>query len=166
MEHADIDDWECGDLMAALEVNTSLLTLDLKDNLIGEKEQLNVVMPEFDTGGEMIAEMLSVNKTLTELDVSWNSIRGDSALQVAECLEENEVIKVLILSHNAFGDEPSQKLGDVLSRHKSLKHVDLSYNGVTPKAAMVRAMRASERCAGKLGRAREREAGNRRASAR
>ena len=137
MEHADIDDLECGDLMEALHTNTSLLTLDLKNNLIGEKEQLNVVMPEFDTGGEVIAEMLSVNTTLTELDVSWNSIRGDSALQVAECLESNPTIKVLILAHNAFGDEPSQKIGDVLASHQSLKHVDLSFNGVTPKAAMV-----------------------------
>ena len=137
MEHADIDDFECGDLMTALQVNSSLLTLDLRDNLIGEKEQLNVVMPEFDTGGEMIAEMLSVNTTLTELDVSWNSIRGDSALQVAQSLEANGTIKILILSHNAFGDEPSQKLGDVLAHHPSLKHVDLSYNGVSPRAAMV-----------------------------
>ena len=54
MEHSDIDDFECGDLMEALKVNKSLVSLDLKDNLLGEKEQLNVVFPDFDTGGEVI----------------------------------------------------------------------------------------------------------------
>ena len=45
MEHSDIDDFECGDLMDALKVNKSLRSLDLQDNLLGEKEQLNVVLP-------------------------------------------------------------------------------------------------------------------------
>jgi len=58
MEHADVDDFECGDMMEAMIHNTSLLTLDLRDNLIGDKEQLNVVMPELLTGGEAVAEMM------------------------------------------------------------------------------------------------------------
>ena len=137
MENADIDDFECGDLMEALKINKSLKSLDLKDNLLGEKEQLNVVMPELLTGGEAIADMLTVNSTLTELDVSWNSIRGDSAMELAECLEDNNTLVTLILSHNAFGDHPSQYLGDILSRNTSLTHLDLSYNAVRPAAAMV-----------------------------
>lgn len=115
----------------------SLKTLILKDNLIGEKEQLNVVMPELLTGGEAIAEMIPINKTLTYLDVSWNSIRGDSAMQLSESLEENHSLKTLILSHNAFGDLPSQMMGDVLIRNTTLTHLDLSFNGVSPSAAMV-----------------------------
>ena len=137
MEHSDIDDFECGDLMDALKVNKSLQSLDLKDNLLGEKEQLNVVFPDFDTGGEVIGRMIAINTTLTELDISWNSIRGDSAMELAECLGENNVLKRLILSHNAFGDVPSQMLGDVLTRNTSLTHLDLSYNAVSPAAAMV-----------------------------
>ena len=137
MEHADVDDFECGDMMIAMEKNTSLLTLDLKDNLIGEKEQLNVVMPELITGGEAIAEMITINQTLTHLDVSWNSIRGDSAMELAVCLEKNHSIKTLIMAHNAFGDLPSQFLGDALTRNDTLMHLDLSFNGVSPSAAMV-----------------------------
>ncbi|GMH77693.1 hypothetical protein TL16_g07497 [Triparma laevis f. inornata] len=137
MEHSDIDDFECGDLMDALKVNKSLRSLDLQDNLLGEKEQLNVVMPELLTGGEAVGEMLTVNKYLTELDVSWNSIRGDSAQELAECLESNTTLKTLCMSHNAFGDVPSQTIGDVLSRNMSITHLDMSFNSVSPAAAMV-----------------------------
>ena len=41
---------------------------------------LNSVQPDFKTGGEALAEMLLINSTLTELDLSWNSIRLESAI--------------------------------------------------------------------------------------
>ena len=74
--------------MYALMKNSTLASLNLSDNQIGVKEvrdrnelmidliqDLNAAKPSFVTGGEGIAEMLLQNRTLTALDVSWNSIR-------------------------------------------------------------------------------------------
>ena len=135
--NSDIDDWECAKLMKALEKNKSLRHLELAHNLIGSAEMLNVVNPDLVTGGEAIADMLQMNKTLEYLDVSWNTIRKDSAVALGEALRYNKALKTLILAQNAFTDLASQQLGDSLALNDTLTHLDLSYNAVPAKAAMV-----------------------------
>ena len=61
-------------------------TLGLASNKIGNNEMLNSVQPDFKTGGEAVAEMLLINSTLTELDLSWNSIRLESAIALGTSL--------------------------------------------------------------------------------
>ena len=75
MNGADVDDGECDHLMRALSQNTTIRSLSLSRNLVGDQELLNVVNPDLVTGGEAIASMLLANKTLKALDVSWNKIR-------------------------------------------------------------------------------------------
>jgi hypothetical protein len=53
----------------------------------GKSELLNVLHPDLITGGEAIGEMLRTNTTLTKLDLSWNTIRLDSAIAIALALE-------------------------------------------------------------------------------
>lgn len=59
-------------------------------------------------GGKSVAAMLSVNNTLTNLNLGWNSIRMASAVVVANSLRSNHALLTLGLAHNSFGDYPSQ----------------------------------------------------------
>ena len=77
-----------------------------------------------DAGGEAIADMLQMNKTLEYLDVSWNTIRKDSAVALGEALRYNKALKTLILAQNAFTDLASQQLGDSLALNDTLTHLD------------------------------------------
>ena len=137
MSKADVDDGECNEFMSALQINKSVTELNLSQNLIGASENLNIVKPDLVTGGEAIAQMLCTNETLRVLDVSWNSIRGDSAIEFAQSLRCNQTLRTLKLAYNTFGDKGSQYIGMSLLTNRSIERLDLSYNSVSPAAAMV-----------------------------
>jgi len=134
---ADVDDGECKNLADAISYNKSIKTLGLNHNLIGTAEMVNVLKPALVTGGEAIGDMLRLNTTLTELDLSWNGVRFDSAIAIAEALEVNSTLRTLNLGYNSFGDMPSQVLGRTLKTNVGLTYLDLEYNSLTPKAATV-----------------------------
>lgn len=134
---ADVDDGECRNLAEAISVNKSIKTLGLSKNLIGSDELLNVLNPSLITGGEALGSMLRLNTTLTELDLSWNAIRLESAIAIADALMQNNTLKTLYLGYNSFGDMPSQILGRTLKTNTGLTLLDLEYNSITPKAATV-----------------------------
>lgn len=134
---ADVDDSECVNLAQSLSQNKSLMTLGLSRNLIGTSEMLNVLHPDLETGGEAIGAMLKVNSTLTKLDLSWNSIRLDSAIAIAQSLKFNKALQILQLAYNSFGDYPSQVLGKMLKYNNTLTELDIESNSMTPKAATV-----------------------------
>ncbi|CAM9363404.1 unnamed protein product [Pylaiella littoralis] len=128
---ADIDDDECREFMAALGSNTSLEDVDLAGNLIGKQETMKV------TGAESVAAMLSTNRTLTNLNLGWNSLRMESAVTVAQSLRHNHTLQTLGLAYNSFSGYASQILAVSLFENDTLTSLDLSYNSVTPSAALV-----------------------------
>jgi hypothetical protein len=134
---ADVDDFECGHLCQALIENKSIHTLGLNTNKIGDLELLNVVMPDLETGGEALAAMLRLNKTITSLDLAYNSIRLSSAEDFGDALSSNNTLKILKLNDNAFGDLGTQQLGKGLRNNKGLKELNLANNSLTPKSASV-----------------------------
>jgi hypothetical protein len=134
---ADVDDQECRNIAEAMSLNKSIKTLGLSKNLIGNDELLNVLNPSLITGGEALGSMLRTNTTLTELDLSWNGIRLESAIAIGESLENNSTLRTLLLGYNSFGDMPSQVLGRTLKTNTGLTLLDLEYNSITPKAATV-----------------------------
>jgi hypothetical protein len=117
--------------------NKSITSLSLSNNMIGSAELMNVVDPDLITGPEALGEMLIGNRTITELDISWNYIRLGSAIQFSESLTINSTLKILKLSYNAFGDLPTQSLGQALKENLGIKYLDISYNSITPRAATV-----------------------------
>ena len=136
ISHADVDDGECCELMEKLKENRSVEELDLSHNLIGAHEARNIVIPEFDTGPEIVAEFLQDYRCmLVVLNLSWNSIRKDSARQLSEAIGRNKTLEVVDLSYNAFGDVGGQAIGDMLHHNASLVKLDLSNNAVNPHAA-------------------------------
>lgn len=136
LNKSDIDDYECADFMKAVRSNRSLTVLSMSNNLVGENETRNTVDPMLVTGGKAIGGMLRDNATLTDLDVSWNKIRRESAISLATALGRNACLTRLNLAHNGLA-ETAQYLGLALSENVTLKDLDVSFNAIKPKAALV-----------------------------
>lgn len=134
---ADVDDGESVFIFKAIAANKSLHTVGLANNMIGNTELEMTLHPDMETGGKAIFDMLRDNQTLTKLDLSWNSIRFQSAATIGEGLIHNSSIKSLNLAHNSFGDMGTQQLGKALKRNNTLQEIDLSCNSLSPKSVTV-----------------------------
>ncbi|GMF21473.1 unnamed protein product [Phytophthora lilii] len=137
VDNADIDDDECAAFMTAFEKNQSITRLWMSRNCIGKAENLNVVQPNFTTGGEAIANMLHVNPMLVHLDLSWNYLRLESSIALANSIRDNRTLVELKLAYNACADAGAMMFGEALRFNKSLQMLDLSYNSIGVKGAMV-----------------------------
>ena len=51
--HADVDDFEAERFVGAFKINRTVTDLDLTNNKLGAAENLNTVMPDLITGGEV-----------------------------------------------------------------------------------------------------------------
>lgn len=86
------------------------------------------MVPSFDsapTPKQGIAETLTTNVTLEDLNLSWNNLRQESAAAIGRALSLNRGLTSLNLAHNAFNNLPSQEVGDSLRRNgvlQVLKH--------------------------------------------
>ncbi|OWZ22569.1 hypothetical protein PHMEG_0002711 [Phytophthora megakarya] len=137
VDNADIDDHECASFMTAFEKNQSIKRLWMSRNCIGKAENLNVVQPNFTTGGEAIANMLQVNPMLVHLDLSWNYLRLESSIALANSIRDNRTLVELKLAYNACADAGAMMFGEALRFNQSLQMLDLSYNSIGVKGAMV-----------------------------
>ena len=100
-------------LFKALCNNTSLKKLDISGN--------KPVME----GSVALAEMLSCNKSLTELNLRLCDIPEAGLREVARGLLHNTTLKKLDISHNKLGIEGSVALAEMLSCNKSLTELNL-----------------------------------------
>ncbi len=79
-----------------------------------------------------IAKVIDTSKTLRELYLSWNKIRGTSAQKLVEALGYRCSLRVLDLSWNSLHATNSKSivlaLGSSLSINTSLVHLDISNN--------------------------------------
>eukprot|EP00604_Paraphysomonas_vestita_P004362 CAMPEP_0174825746 /NCGR_PEP_ID=MMETSP1107-20130205/43072_1 /TAXON_ID=36770 /ORGANISM="Paraphysomonas vestita, Strain GFlagA" /LENGTH=72 /DNA_ID=CAMNT_0016057675 /DNA_START=1436 /DNA_END=1651 /DNA_ORIENTATION=+ len=72
MSNADLDDDEVAIFMDALQMNLSILELDLSHNKLGGTGEKSVHLKSDNlTGGAAVAAALGANKTLQSLDLSW-----------------------------------------------------------------------------------------------
>ncbi|GMI44136.1 hypothetical protein TrCOL_g3436 [Triparma columacea] len=133
---ADLDDGECVEFIDALATNKNLTDLDMSRNIIGSDESLNVVQPELTTGGEAIAAYLaSEGCKLKRLNLQWNLIRFNSAVEIGDALAVNDSLESLNLNYNAFGPDGGMAVGQALIENTRLQHLKLQDNGITPQAA-------------------------------
>lgn len=133
-------------LAGALCNNTTLISLKLYDNKIGDKgviaftevlKSKNAVLEIFDIGlnettndiALHIAEMLKTNKNLTQLLLSESNIRDDGVKQLASVLETtNTTLKYLKLSDNkSVTDSSVDSLITMIKQNRSLEMLDLRY---------------------------------------
>ena len=75
------------------------------------------------SGAASLSQALVVNTSLTNLDLSWNSI-GDSA-SLSQALAANSSLTNLDLSENSFGESGSAFLSQALAVNSSLTKLDL-----------------------------------------
>lgn len=136
LARADVDDGELAAFTRALHSNKSLLSLDVSNNLVGSSENLNVVRPSIITGGEALATMLSINHTLTSLDLSWNFLRLGGAIELGKALAYNSSLRELHLAYNAFGDAGAQAIGESLLANATLTTLDLAHNNIPAQGAL------------------------------
>ena len=143
LEHIELTDCSIGPVGAqhlaqALCVNTSVKTLNLSHNPLGDK------------GAKALAEMLegngaessgTVNTTLEHVDLSWCLIGPVGAQHLAQALCVNTSVKTLDLSRNRLGDEGAKALAEMLGAESSgtvnttLEHVNLSSCSTGPVGA-------------------------------
>jgi len=125
--------------------NTSLEELDLSNNLIGKDETLNAVLPDTTTGGESLAALLRADTSaLRSLRVAWNMIRMQSAVDQCDSLCYNKTLTYLDLSYNSIGTEGGTTLGRALLTNTSLKELHLKNNMIDPVACFTICVGARE----------------------
>ena len=146
LEHVDLIWCNIGPVGAqhlaqALCVNTSVKTLDLSDNLLGDK------------GAKALAEMLggngaessgTVDTTLEHVDLIWCNIGPVGAQHLAQALCVNTSVKTLKLSYNPLDDKGAKALAEMLGGNgaesseavnTTLEHVDLRLCSIRPVGA-------------------------------
>ena len=101
-------------LAEALKTNTSITTLNLHGNQIG------------DEGIFKLTEALKPNTTITTLHLSGNQIGDEGASKLAEALKTNTTITTLWLSSNRIGDKGASNLAEALKINASITTLDLS----------------------------------------
>jgi hypothetical protein len=74
---------------------------------------------------------------IKQLDLSWNNIRGSTALTLVKSLSINKHLQTLNLAHNNIGDVSAQYLGNYLLHNNTLRNLDISFNKLFPKSIFV-----------------------------
>ncbi|KAF9578686.1 hypothetical protein BGW38_005403, partial [Lunasporangiospora selenospora] len=113
-----IGDNEAMVLAEALEINSTLVTLNLNENDIG------------DYGAKVLAEALKINSTLTALDLFYNKIGVYGAKALAEALKINSTLTTLNLDYNNIGDNGTKALAEALKINSILTTLNLYSNNI------------------------------------
>lgn len=79
---------------------------------------------------EALAKALRINKTLTTIKFSNNSILDAGAKIVADALKVNQTLTELNLKDNFIGNEGFKDLAEALKVNKALKKFQISYNNL------------------------------------
>ena len=146
LEHIELTDCDIGPVGAqhlaqALCVNTSVKTLKLRDNPLGDEEAK--ALAEM-LGGNGAESSGTVNTTLKHVDLRWCHIGPVGAQHLAQALCVNTSVKTLKLSHNLLDDEGAKALAGMLGGNgaessgtvnTTLEHVFLSDCSIGPVGA-------------------------------
>lgn len=155
MSNANIDDAECAHFIDVVMRNRHLKELDMSNNLLGSGENLNVVKPNFTTGGEALAELIAnskcpieilnvscrdidkcvlitlfTNVSLFSVQLHWNMLRLQGAEMLCDALRDNHFLTDLDLSYNALGASAACVLGAALMENKTLTKINVANNGI------------------------------------
>eukprot|EP01127_Copromyxa_protea_P009597 TRINITY_DN2278_c0_g1_i2.p1 TRINITY_DN2278_c0_g1~~TRINITY_DN2278_c0_g1_i2.p1 ORF type:complete len:742 (-),score=219.58 TRINITY_DN2278_c0_g1_i2:42-2219(-) len=83
-----------------------------------------------DEGCELIAKMLTKNRSLQVLNLAENSICNKGAIDLAEALRQNKFLNSLDISGNYIGGEGIKAISDAMTRNTTLHTLSLEYNSI------------------------------------
>ena len=114
-----------------------LIASDLKFMTVLTTLALDGVKNKIDSeGANVIAEALTLNTVLTELDLRRNNFRAAGAMAIAEALKVNAVaVTDLNLGCNAIGDGGAMAFAGTLEVNKVLTVLNLELNNIGPDGA-------------------------------
>ena len=120
-------------LFKALKANSSLTSLNLEGNFIGED------------GASFLSHALKANSSLTNLNLSINSIGDAGASSLSKTLKANSSLTNLNLSYNRIGDAGASSLSKALKENSSLAVLGLTDNfiGDTGASCLSKALKAN-----------------------
>ncbi|KAI8599884.1 hypothetical protein EDD21DRAFT_432081 [Dissophora ornata] len=108
----------------SLKTNTTLTTLDLRGNSIGNE------------GALALSEALKTNTTLTTLNLWMNSIGKEGALALSETLKTNTTLTTLDLEGNSIGNQGALALSKALKTNTTLTTLNLAGNSIGKEGAL------------------------------
>jgi hypothetical protein len=133
-------------LADALKVNTSVTTIDLWSNQIGNKNtatladalKINKSVTAINLyyngigveGASALADALKVNTSLTRINLGYNEIGDVGASALADALKVNTSLTTIDVIGNRIGDEGAAALVDALQVNTSVTSIDLYYNAI------------------------------------
>ncbi|XP_017376452.1 leucine-rich repeat-containing protein 74B isoform X1 [Cebus imitator] len=126
-------------LAELLLAHTDLKSLDLSYNQLNDQAGVKRASQKVSLGfseGETLGPALAENTGLTELNVSWNHLRGPGAVTFARGLEANIFLKVLDISYNGFGDPGASAVGEALKTNNVLEELNMSNNRISAMGAL------------------------------
>lgn len=115
--------------------NKSLEKLDLSRNHLG-----------FQYVGDtckIIAQAMSINETLTELDLSYSVFSDEAEVTLAGAIKNNRSLKKLVLVH-AFPNTRAKSLASSLKQNRTLTHLNLGDNEIGSKNGLLYAEALAE----------------------
>ncbi|CBJ33045.1 Hypothetical leucine rich repeat protein [Ectocarpus siliculosus] len=98
------------------QVRINVVRVDLSGNRMRRKS------------GYRIADMLLLNKTITDLNLSANALDSGAAKEIFFAARKNQVLKRLDISGNKIGPEAASGLAGMVTKNRSLTYLDLSDN--------------------------------------
>jgi len=120
-------------IIEALHASSAITTLDFARNRIDSVECLQSIRIEF-------------NKKLEELDLSENYLGLEAIHQLSEGLQPNSSVTRVDLSNNQVDDEGAESLANLIRFNSTLRELVLKTNIIGPKGAeaLASAMRAND----------------------
>lgn len=126
-----LEDAECSMIVECLKKNRTLQELDISNNQLGKDETLNSLFPSTTTGSQSLANLLRDGGCkLKKLNVHWNMIRMDGAIDLCDSIRSTTTLIHLNLSYNAIGRQASTVLGSSLLENSHLEELILSNNSI------------------------------------
>eukprot|EP01028_Stygiella_incarcerata_P008505 TRINITY_DN3711_c0_g1_i1.p1 TRINITY_DN3711_c0_g1~~TRINITY_DN3711_c0_g1_i1.p1 ORF type:complete len:637 (+),score=238.40 TRINITY_DN3711_c0_g1_i1:134-2044(+) len=92
-----------------------------------------------DEGCATLCKAFETLKSLRQLDLKGNGIRGNGAVEIGRLLENSKTLRTVVLEWNQIGSEDHgiEAIGRGVSLSSSLEAIDLRNNRITPQSAVI-----------------------------
>ena len=88
-------------------------------------------------GAIKVAEAIKMNKTLQELDISYNNISDDGAADISDALKSNNSLQILKMSSNNITVSGAIKIAEAIRVNKTLQELNIRKNNISDNGTSV-----------------------------